>query len=227
MNTLIVIPARAGSKGLPGKNMRILGGKPLIMYSIEYALSLVNIGDIVCVTTNDKNVINYIKEVKNIEIIIRPDELSGDDIGMNDVLLHAVNNFKTKNIFFKNLLLLQPTSPLRFREDYLEMCSILDDETQMIVSVKESKANPYFNLFEEVDGYLFKSKEGVFLSRQECPSIYEYNGSLYLIKIDALLEYGIQGVQKIKKFVMPVNRSIDVDTIFDWNLLEYYFKELR
>ena len=102
----------------------------------------------------------------------------------------------------------------------------LSDDTQMIVSVKESKANPYFNLFEEVEGFLFKSKNSSFSCRQECPNIYEYNGSLYLIKIDSLLEYGIHGVKNIKKFVMPLNRSIDVDTIFDWKLLEYYYKQL-
>ncbi len=228
IKTLIVIPARKGSKGLPGKNIKPLGRKPLIVHTIEFAEKIKQKNDIVCISTNDDKVIKIAKKFKDISIILRPEELATDTIGMNDVLLHIIGSFEEKIIKFDRILLLQPTSPMRIIEDYKNLCKIFDKGTDLAVSVKLSKANPYFNLFEEdISGYLKKCKKHTFATRQLCPKIYEYNGSMYLADIIALKKYGLHGMKKIRNMVMPEERSIDIDNMKDWLLTEFYYKKFK
>lgn len=225
MGTLILIPARFGSKGVFRKNIRSLLGKPLITYSIEFANIIKEPDDLICISTNDKEVITISQNYKNIVLLVRPEELSTDTSGMNEVLIHAINYFENQGIIFDKLLILQPTSPYRDKLDYLLMKKLYDFKTDMVVSVKESKSNPYFNLFEEDNnGYLNKSKNGNFVRRQDCPKIYEYNGSMYLIKINSLKLYGLQGLKNIKKHVMSLEKSIDIDTEIDWIIAENLLK---
>lgn len=217
MGTLILIPARFGSKGVLRKNVRILGDKPLISHTIEFALKIKENEDIVCISSNDNDVIQIAQKYTDVVPIFRPEELSSDTAGMNDVLIHGLLHFENQGLFFDKLLLLQPTSPFRDKSDYLMMDSLLDQNTDMIVSVSESKANPYFNLFEEdLSGFLKKSKKGNFKRRQDCPKIYEYNGSMYFIKTEKLKKHGLHGVKNIKKFEMPFEKSVDIDTELDW-----------
>jgi len=224
MNTLIVIPARAGSKGIPGKNIKSLAGKPLISYSIEFALKIKEKTDFVCVTTDDPKVIEIAQTYgSQVSIIRRPNNLSKDNIGMIDVILHSVLEFEKLNFCFDKILLLQPTSPFRIIEDYINLRESLVDNIDMVVSVKKSKLNPYYNLFEENEsGLLSKSKEGDFACRQDCPDVFEYNGSMYLIKKSSFLIYGLHGKSKIKKMLMPEDRSIDIDDPVDWVIAEFY-----
>lgn len=225
MSTLIIIPARAGSKGLPGKNTNLLFNKPLISYSVEFALDVKSHGDIICVTSNDSRVFEIIERYNNVIKLHRSEELSNDTAGMSSVVLNAIEFCENQNFDFDKILLLQPTSPLRVEEDYFSMCKLLDSGADMVVSVVESKANPYFNLFEEDDsGFLIKSKVGTFSSRQESPKVFEYNGSMYLIKKDSVKLFGLHGIRRIKKYVMPFERSIDIDTHIDWKIAEYIFK---
>jgi CMP-N,N'-diacetyllegionaminic acid synthase len=228
MKTLIVIPARAGSKGLPGKNSRKLGDKSLIEYSIDFALKIKKKEDIVCISTDDEVIIELCYKYENVVILKRPKYLSNDKAGMSDVLKHCLGFFKKKRQVFDLLFLLQPTSPFRIENDFNKMYSLLDLKTDMVVSVKESKANPYFNLFEENKlGYLRKSKPGEYKSRQTTPKVYEYNGSMYLIKVISFLSFGLHGIKNIKKLVMPSSRSIDIDNICDWIIAEYYLENLN
>ena len=218
MNTLILIPARAGSKGLPNKNTLLLGSKPLISYSIEYALKIKKEHDTICVTTNDIKVIEIVANYKQVILIKRPKILSSDYASMNDVLKHSVLELSNKFILFDKILLLQPTSPFREIEDYRKISKILTISIDLVVSVKVSKSNPYFNLFEEdIEGYLVKSKDGTFVRRQDCPHIYEYNGSMYYMWKNSLLNFGLHKMPKILKMIMPDERSIDIDNISDWN----------
>ena len=224
MKTLIVIPARAGSIGLPGKNTKLFGEKPLIIHTIEFAEQIKEDGDLVCVSSNDETVIEIAKRYTTIAALRRPEELATDSIGMNDVLLHALHSLDIENSLFERILLLQPTSPIRSMEDYKNICRIFDQGADLAVSVKESKENPYFNLFEEnSEGYLEKSKKSNFERRQDCPQIYEYNGSMYLASVTALLKYGLHGMKKISKMIMPDERSVDIDDMKDWQMALYYY----
>jgi CMP-N,N'-diacetyllegionaminic acid synthase len=226
MSTLIVIPARAGSKGLPGKNTKLFNEKPLISHTLEYALEILKEDDIICVTTNDNQVEKIVNQYKKINLLKRPTELASDTSGMSDVLLHALSCYQKKNIYFNKTLLLQPTSLFRFRSDYERCSELLDISTDIVISVSESKANPYFNLFEESEnGFLKKCKQANYLRRQDCPKVYEYNGSLYLMKTSSLIKFGLHNMPKIKKFVMPFERSIDIDDQYDWDLATYIYNK--
>jgi CMP-N,N'-diacetyllegionaminic acid synthase len=225
MKILYVIPARAGSNGVPGKNYKPLNNKPLIEYSIDFALSNMVAGDELCVSTNDADVVKILNKKGIILPFIRPEELSTDTAGSYEVLLHSLRHYKDQGKEFDALLLLQPTSPFRAKEDFDKVMSAYDDDCDMVVTVKLCKDSPYFNLFEENrEGYLQKSKDGDFVNRQSAPAVYAYNGSIYLIRISSLLQSRLNEFRKIKKVVMPAERSIDIDTPEDWYLAEYLSK---
>lgn len=225
MRILYLIPARKGSKGLPGKNTKILGDKPLILYTIDFALNIMEDEDILCISTNDLEVVK-IAEAKGILIpFIRSEELSNDNAASYDVIIHAINHYEKLNQKFDAVLLLQPTSPFRTQEDFVNLKNEFDITTDMVVSVKFAKENPYFTLFEENnDGYLDKSKVGNFERRQDCPHVYAFNGSMYLINIESIKNSKIADFKKVKKIVMPEERSVDIDTLADWTLAEFNLK---
>ena len=222
VDTLVVIPARGGSKGLPGKNIKRLGDKPLIWYSIETARQLTT-DDHICVST-DSNDILIIAEKTGLKVpFLRPAHLAIDTAGSYEVLLHALDHYKKKGIVYNRIILLQPTSPFRKVSDLKNMIEIMDDgkEIEMVVSVGISHHNPYFSLFEEnIEGYLVKSKKGNFATRQDCPTAYYYNGSAYLIKTEVLGQRSLANFEKIKKYVMEEKYCIDIDTPLDWLICE-------
>ncbi|WP_443936885.1 acylneuraminate cytidylyltransferase family protein [Pedobacter sp. MW01-1-1] len=227
--TLIIIPARAGSKGLPGKNTKVLGGLPLISHSLIFAEKIKGAKDVICVSSNDDDVLSISREFANVEVPFkRPEEMSSDTAGSYEVIMHAINHYENQGIAFENVLLLQPTSPFRNVDDYQNVKSKYNSDIDMVVTVNLSKNSPYFNLFEEnTDGYLGKSKDSTTMRRQDCPEVYAFNGSMYLINIKALKKTNIQGFTKIIKSVMPDERSIDIDTMKDWKIAEYFLKEIN
>lgn len=225
MKILYLIPARKGSKGLPGKNTKMLGDKTLIEYSIDFALSNLREGDELCISTDDPKV-QEISICKGIQIpFIRPEKLSNDEASSYDVIIHAINFYEKLNKYFDAVLLLQPTSPFRIQDDLINLIKMFDNETDMVVSVKLVKENPYFSLFEQTEvGYLVKCKEGNFERRQDCPDVFAFNGSMYLINIDSIKKSRIAEFKSIKKIVMPEERSVDIDTLADWTLAEFYLE---
>jgi len=225
MNILFLIPARSGSKGLPGKNTKLLGNKSLIEYSIEFALENLTENDELCISTNDPFVVEIAMK-RGISIpFIRPDHLSNDNASSYDVIIHALNHYESISKKFDAILLLQPTSPFRKKEDYQNLLQEFDSKVDMVVSVKTSKENPYFTLFENTsDGFIEKSKSGIFERRQDCPEVYAFNGSMYLMRVEALKKLKLGEFKKIKKIIMPEDRSVDIDTLADWSLAEFYLK---
>lgn len=225
MRILYLIPARKGSKGLPGKNTKLLGEKPLIEYSIDFALNNLKIDDALCISTNDEAVIEIAKS-KGISIpFIRPEELATDIASSYDVIIHAINHYEKLNQNYDAVLLLQPTSPIRIQDDLTHLIEEYSVETDMVVSVKLAKENPYFTLFEQnSEGFLNKSKVGNFERRQDCPEVFAINGSMYLINIESIKKSRISEFENIKKIIMPEERSVDIDTLVDWTLAEFYLK---
>lgn len=223
MDILYLIPARAGSKGLPGKNTKILKDIPLVEYSINFALQNMKESDVLCISTDDQEVLKIANERGIKTPFVRPEELCTDTATSHDVIIHALNYYKTLNRQFDAVLLLQPTSPFRKKIDFDNTIKAFDAECEMVATVKVSKESPYFTLFEEKkDGYLEKSKTGNFTNRQAAPIVYAFNGSIYLIKTSALYNTSISDFKKVKKVLMPEERSIDIDTPIDWALAEYY-----
>mgnify|MGYP001250445627 FL=1 len=220
MKTLVVIPARSGSKGLPDKNIKLLNGKPLIHYSIEVAQQIFNNEDICISTDSDK----YIKiaEQTGLKVpFVRPETLSTDNATTQDVLLHCLGFYEQKGVFYDYILLLQPTSPFREKKHLEDILMANIEESDMIVSVKETDSNPYYVLLEEnEEGYLKRLMKGKFTRRQDCPKVYEYNGSIYLIKVSSLKEKLISNFTKIKKYEMHSKYSLDIDSEIDFKLAE-------
>lgn len=220
-NVLVVIPARKGSKGIPQKNKKLLNGKPLISYTIEAAIKVFDKSQI-CISTDDLDIVK-IAESYGLKVpFVRPAELSTDTAGSQEVLVHAYNFYRGNGFDASIILLLQPTSPLRTSEHILEAAVEYKNDCDMLVSVVESKANPYYNLMEEnSEGFLCKSKNGNFISRQEMPKVFEINGAIYFINTISLLKQPIYSFSKIKKYVMPFESSIDIDVPSDWMYAEF------
>jgi len=217
---LAVIPARAGSKGLPGKNTRLLAGKPLIRYTMDTAIEVFDKCDI-CVSTDDPLVIEIANEIGLDVPFTRPDYLATDNATSQDVIRHAFEYYKNQGVSYDAIVLLQPTSPLRRSQDIRGAVALFNSEIDMVVSVKETDSNPYYVLFEEdSNGYLKKSKEGNFTRRQDCPKVWEYNGAIYVINSRI---YGSSDtkVDNIVKFVMSKDLSVDIDDQTDFQMAEY------
>lgn len=226
-DVLIVIPARGGSKGIPGKNIKPLVGKPLIEYSIDVARMIVP-DEHICVTTDSDEIIRVVEEYGLHVPFKRPAELATDHCGSNDVLQHALRFYIEHGFTPRVVLLLQPTSPFRKKEFLEEALSLYGETIDMVVSVKEAASNPYYNCFEEdQNGYLQVSKttEKSIERRQDAPKAWEYNGSIYVINPKALLEKGMSAFSYIRKYVMDDIYSIDLDTMFDWKMAELMLQE--
>ena len=221
-DTLFVITARGGSKGLPGKNIRNLCGKPLIAYSIDIARAFVSDEDI-CVSTDSQEIIETVETYGLKVPFVRPAELATDTASSNDVLVHAVKFFSDKGKKYSRLVLLQPTSPLRTVDDVQGAINLYRSDIDMVVSVTRSHA-PAVLCSDNSEGFirLYFNKNAV--GRQALPEMYEYNGAVYVINVVSLLEKGLGGFTKSVKFVMNKQNSIDIDDIYDFTLVESIMK---
>lgn len=219
---LVLIPARGGSKGIPGKNIKELGGKPLIYYSIDIAAQLVPLENI-CVSTDDDKIIETVKKYPLDIFFKRPDAISIDEASSYDVIIHALNFFKEKDRDFSKIVLLQPTSPFRKVEDAINAIDILSNEMDGVIGVKKSKLNPksIFHTINE-NGYLeklFKSDSED--SRRQGFSSYEINGALYVFNTANIFQKKISEMNKMKPLIMDELHSVDIDEPIDWLWCEF------
>lgn len=226
MKSLIIIPARGGSKGIPHKNIKTLNGKPLIEYTIDVARQIVS-DSFICVSTDDDDIISVVEDYGLRVPFVRPDYLATDSAGTYEVLLHALSFYEEQGYIFDNIILLQVTSPFRTAEHVKEALSLYTADIDMVVSVNEAKANPYYSCFEEDTlGYLQTSKgDGMITRRQDAPQVWEYNGAIYIINPTALKKAPLCAFKKRIKYVMDDIHSVDLDTMFDWTLAELIIKE--
>lgn len=221
MKILVIIPARGGSKGIPHKNIKPLNGKPLIYYTIDCARAICPDEDI-CVSTDDAEIIEVVENYGLKVPFVRPAELATDTAGTYEVLLHAQNFYEQKGVHYDVIVLLQNTSPFRTPQQVKEALALYKKGVDMVVSVKESAANPYYNLFEESnEGYLHICKgDGNTYRRQDAPKIYEYNGAIYVMNCEVLKSTHMHKMQKRIKYVMDDLSSFDLDTMWDWQMAE-------
>ena len=222
-DTLFVIPARGGSKGLPGKNIKDLCGKPLIAYSIDVARAFVD-DENICISTDSEEIKKVVQEYGLHVPFLRPNYLATDTATSNDVLIHAVNYYREKGRHYKRLCLLQPTSPLRTIEDVEGALNLYTDEIDMVSGMTKSHAPSILNE-ENEDGFMVSvfNKDG--LGRQFVKEMYETNGAVYVINIQSLLEKGMKGFTRKIKYVMSKEHSVDIDDIIDFRLVETILKE--
>jgi N-acylneuraminate cytidylyltransferase/CMP-N,N'-diacetyllegionaminic acid synthase len=219
---LAIIPARGGSKGIKNKNIVELKGKPLISYTIEEAKKC-GIFDKIIVST-DSPEIAKISEKYGAEVpFLRPKKLAIDTASTVDVILHALDYFKAESEHYDYFVLLQPTSPLRKAEDILNAINLLfEKDADSIVSVCEVEHSPLFcnTLPEDLSLSNFIKKELRNKRRQDLPKYYRINGAIYISKIETFLKIKDFYEGKSYAYIMPIERSIDIDNVIDLKLAE-------
>jgi CMP-N-acetylneuraminic acid synthetase len=216
---LALITARGGSKRLPSKNTTPMGGKPLITWSIEAAKKSRYI-DTVMVSTDDDNIAQVALKNGAEVPFMRPKELASDTATSLEVVFHVIDYLKQKKEDYKYLVLLQPTSPLRTYEDIENAIERLTISTKAVVSVCETEHSPLWSntLPDDLSMAKFIRDEVKNIRSQDLPKYYRLNGALYLAEIDFLIENkGFFGEQT-KAYIMPISRSIDIDTEIDFIL---------
>ena len=225
---LAIIPARGGSKGLPGKNIKDLCGKPLIAWTIEQARDCGIIDEIV-VSTDDMEIANIAKKNGAEVPFMRPAKLANDTASTIDVIFHAINWFKKhQNFQSEYILLLQPTSPLRIAEDIEGAIQTLNDKNvRAVVSVCETDHHPWWSNRLPKDGDMkdFIRPEILNKCRQELPVFYRLNGAVYLAETSYLREQNSFFGSNTFAYKMPKSRSVDIDSELDFKLAALLVKE--
>ena len=225
MNSLFLIPARGGSKGIPQKNIKMMCGRPLIAYTIDVAREIVPDSNI-CVSTDDAEIIKVVEGMELKVPFVRPTSLASDEATTNDVILHALEFYKSSGTIFDSVILLQVTSPLRTAEQVKEAMKLYSQDIDMVVGVRKSDVFPVLRQ-ENENGFLkpvFDLKKGV--RRQDAETLYEINGAIYVINPESIINKGMNGFTKIRKYVMPKISSIDIDDMIDWNICESIISKL-
>lgn len=227
MKPLFIIPARGGSKGIPHKNIRPLGGRPLIAHSIAVALDVARRMGLdrsnVLVSTDSPQIAAVAAEAGAPTSYLRPAELATDTAGSREVMLHAADWARSHGVDFDCILLLQPTSPFRTAADVEGVLALYEARRpDMAVSVKPASANPYYNCFETgADGSLHVSKgDGRLTRRQDAPQAWEFNGAVYAINPESLRAMPMGDFPVRIPYEMPAERSVDLDTPLDWTIAE-------
>lgn len=221
MKSLIIIPARGGSKGIPHKNIKPFAGKPLIYYTIDVARKIVADEDI-CVSTDDPEIIKCVEDYDLKVPFVRPAELATDTAGTYEVLIHALDYYEKNGKKYDTVILLQNTSPFRTVNHVNEALLLYNEDIDMVVSVKECPSNPYYCVFEEDEnGWLHVCKgDGNIFRRQDAPKVYEYNGAIYIMNAEKLKTTHMHKMKKRIKYVMDDMSSFDLDTMWDWKMAE-------
>lgn len=230
MKTLGIIPARGGSKGVPGKNIKLLGGKPLLQYTLESAQASKLLSKVV-LSSDDPLIIGTAQELGLEAPFLRPAELAQDDTPSLDVILHALQFFKDQGELFDAVCLLQPTTPFR-REGLLdEALEKFSREAQdSLVSVREVPAeyNPHW-IFEEKDGQLkiATGDEEIIPRRQELPKAYHRDGAIYLTRSQVVLEQHSLYGKSIGYIDTTGNPYVNIDTPEDWHQAEEFLRKAK
>lgn len=226
MTTICTICARGGSRGVPGKNIRPLMGKPLIVHTIELALAHPRL-DGVYVSTDSEAIADVARKAGAHVPFIRPAALASDEAGKLPVIQHLVDHLETLGQTVDVVVDLDPTSPLRDAEDIDACLDLVDNGAQAVITAFEADKNPYFNMVElDEDGIARVSKKlpgAAVVARQAAPQVYSMNASIYVWRREALAEN--LWLTEPRLHVMPRERSIDIDSELDFRLVKLLMEE--
>lgn len=218
MKILALIPARGGSKRLPGKNVKLLGGKPLINWSIESAGGIPQICDIL-VSTDNVTIAAVAREAGAFVPWLRPAELASDEATSIDVALHALNWYESNRGSVDGLLLLQPTSPFRSKETILKGIKLFEEFAHKpVVSVSISQSHPMWTFKQEGNFIVpFMDQHKLNTPSQELPLAYSPNGVLYLASpLHLRNEQSFIGLSSIPQYISSLKEAIDIDSRYDF-----------
>lgn len=224
MKILAIIPARGGSKGLSGKNIKLLNGKPLIAYTIEEAKKSKYINEI-HVSSDDKEILSIANKFGVETKFIRPSELALDSSKAIDTYLFCLDKYNTEyNASFDVVVILQPTSPLRKVEDIdNSILLFINKNADSIITYTEEEHPVSWHKYVDNEGIIssiFNDEEDSTKNRQEYRKSYYPNGAVYVFKSE-LIRKKRYFSENTYAYIMPRNRSVDIDTIEDFNYVEF------
>ena len=223
MSLLAVVPARGGSKSLPGKNIKQFAGRPLIQWTIDAARQARHVDEVV-VSTDDAGIADVSVSCGAKVPFLRPTSLAQDDTPTVDVILHALDQLPE----YSEVVCLQPTSPLRISEDVdgaIEECRALGGKS--IASVTEADKHPNWMFQRDTNGKLVPIFEGAELAlrRQDLEKVYALNGAIYFADAGWLQHCRSLICSSTLAYVMPRERSFDIDDQMDWIMAESLIRE--
>ena len=228
-NVLCTICARGGSKGVKNKNFKELYGKPLIAYTIEQAKSS-GLFEHIVISTDSDDIANVAKQYGAEVFFKRSTEMASDTAGKLDVIKDAFKRSEEYyNRTFDYLIDLDATAPLRSLEDIINSFNqFRENDNDNLITAMPSRRSPYFNLVEQdKKGKVFLSKklDDAVVRRQDAPKSYDMNASIYIWKRDVILNENSLFLENTGLYVMPEERSIDIDTELDYKFVEFLMKE--
>lgn len=225
MKRICTICARAGSKGVKNKNIRNLLGKPLIGYSLEQARAC-KLFDVIAVSSDSKKILSISKDYGADLLIRRPAELATDQSAKIPAIRHCVTEVEHLSQTQYDIVVdLDATSPLRIPEDIQNAVNLLEvEQVSNVITAAPARRSPYFNLVELDDQgfvHLAKPLKKPVIRRQDAPSCFDMNASIYVWQRQALFHFTTVFNQDTRLFVMPEYRSLDIDSELDFKIVEF------
>jgi CMP-N-acetylneuraminic acid synthetase len=224
MRILGLIPARGGSKGIPKKNIRLLLDKPLLQYTAEAALASQYLSRVI-LSTDDPEIAQVGKHCGLEVPFLRPNTLAQDNTPTLPVVQHALHFLEQNQEKFDAVCLLQPTCPLRQTSDIDSCLKLFGDQnadTVVTVLPVPDKYNPHWVYFQNDEGLLYLStgEPTPIPRRQELPTAYHREGSIYITRRDVIMEQGRLYGHRLYGYPLPSERSVNIDTMDDWRKAE-------
>lgn len=224
MKNLCTICMRGGSKGVPSKNIREMHGKPLMGHTICQAIKS-GLFEHIVVSTDSKKIASTAKKFGAESWFLRPAHMATNNAPKLPVIRHAfMESEKQYGLKFDVLVDLDATSPLRHVEDIsMAYRQFIEEGADILITASPSRKNPYFNMVERVNGHLriVKELDKMPVRRQDAPQVFDMNASIYIWKRQALLENDTLFTDRTSLYIMPEQRSVDIDTEMDWEFVEY------
>ncbi|ONH56706.1 N-acylneuraminate cytidylyltransferase [Pseudomonas cedrina] len=220
MSVYAFIFARGNSKGLPGKNIRMLGGHPLIAHSIRVAQQVAGIDRIFVSTDSDE--IAVIAETYGVTVIRRPDELATDTAPEWLAWRHAISYLHAQGHKFDVFVSLPATSPLRSVEDVEQCLACIDRHTDVVVTVTPASRSPFFNMVvRDSDGVSQLVCSGSSAHRrQDAPAVYDMTTVAYVATPTFILTNERIFSGRVRSVIVPRHRAVDIDDIYDFKMAE-------
>jgi CMP-N,N'-diacetyllegionaminic acid synthase len=226
--TLAIIPARGGSKGIPGKNIKLLGGKPLLQYTVEAARESKFLSRVI-LSSDDVAIIDFAKSIGLDVPFVRPAHLATDQSGSLEVVQHTLQELARQGEYYDAVCLLQPTTPFR-KPGSIDAAiqQFLDSDCDSLVSVREvpEEYNPHWVFEADEKGFLSiaTGEKEIIKRRQELPRAYFRDGSIYLTKTEVIIEQHSLYGSSIGYVVSEGKKYVNLDTMSDWELAEALLK---
>ena len=231
MRILAIIPARGGSKGVPGKNIKLLNGKSLLAYTSEIALQSKFLTELI-ISSEDEKILAVAKSLSIKVPFVRPTELAQDNTPTIDVIIHTLQWYEKQSVFFDAVCLLQTTSPfrtLKFLDAAIE--KFISSGCDSLISVQKvpHEYNPHWAFEVDDDGNLkiATGETEIISRRQELPMAYHRDGSIYITKTEVLLQQHSLYGKSISYLQSDPEFYVNIDTLDDWEKAESMIKKIK